>query len=88
MTLQPYAEAQASIGKGIDFEQPYEYSWIGQGTYILHNLLSNGQLVQFVIASKDKEGEPDEWYRTVSSSEIKSLYQDWPPHLSKAVDEV
>ena len=79
MTLQPYADAQASIGKGtIDFEEAREYSWIGKGTYILHNLLSEGQLVQFVIASKDKEGEPDQWHRTVSSSEIESLYQHWP----------
>lgn len=89
MILQPYAEAQASIGKGtIDLEQAREYSWIGQGTYLLHNLLSDGQLVQFVIASKDKEVEPEQWHRTVSNSEIKSLYQKWPQHLSKAVNEV
>lgn len=91
MTLHPYEEAQASIGKdSIDFEQPYEYSWIGEGTYILHNVLSegqHGQLVQFVVASKDEDGEPDRWHRTVSSSEIKSLYQDWPQHLRTAVDE-
>ncbi|KAJ4345330.1 uncharacterized protein N0V89_011460 [Didymosphaeria variabile] len=52
MTLQPYAEAQAIIGKGtIDFEDAREYSWIG-------------------------------------NSEIKSLYQNWPQHLSKAVNGV
>ncbi|KAF2658315.1 salicylate hydroxylase [Lophiostoma macrostomum CBS 122681] len=91
MTLHPCEEAQASIGKdSIDFELPYEYSWIGRGTYILHNVLSDGQhgqLVQFVVASKDEGVEPDQWHRTVSSSDIKSLYQDWPQHLRTAVDE-
>ncbi|KAF2011831.1 salicylate hydroxylase [Aaosphaeria arxii CBS 175.79] len=87
MALMPYAEAQASIGRErIDLEEACEYSWLGHGTYILHNLLSEGQLVQFVIASKDEEGEHDQWRRAVSCDEIKSLYHNWPQHLRTAVE--
>lgn len=43
MTLQPCKDAQASIGEGtIKFEEALEYSWIGHGTYMLHNVLSGG----------------------------------------------
>jgi salicylate hydroxylase len=90
MTLQPYAAAQASIGKdAVSFEHPYEHSWIGRGSFLMHNLLSNGQLVQLVIAAREKEAEgSDNWARSVSGNEIRKLYQDWPSHLAKAVDSV
>ncbi|KAK9772018.1 putative Salicylate hydroxylase [Seiridium cardinale] len=89
MTLQPYTEARASVGKGsIDFECAREYSWIGHGTYVLHNLLSDGQLVQFVVASVDMEADSGQWHRTVTADKIKRLYQDWPPHLTKAINEL
>ena len=90
MTLKPYREAQASIGAGpVDIEDAREYSWVGDGTYLLHNVLNQGQLVQFAIASYDKDAElSDDWHRVVTPDEMKKLYQDWPAHLSKAVNEV
>ncbi|KAK7739090.1 hypothetical protein SLS62_011312 [Diatrype stigma] len=88
MTLQSYEDAQTSIGEGtINFEEALEYSWIGRGAYILHNLLNGGELVQFVVASSDEDVGPDQWHRTVSAEEIKRLYREWPPQLVKAVDE-
>ncbi|KAI9654327.1 MAG: hypothetical protein M1821_006643 [Bathelium mastoideum] len=83
MTLKPFAEAQASIGKGVvDVEDAREYSWIGDRSYMLHNVLDQGRLVQFVIASYEKDAEDsDRWTRTVSADEIQKLYQAWPPQL-------
>lgn len=90
MVLKPYAEAQASIGKGpIDIEDAQEYGWIGDGTFLMHNLLSEGQLVQFVVSAYEQEAVgSDRWHRTASSDELRKLFQDWPPHLKKAVEEV
>ncbi|KAI1377124.1 salicylate hydroxylase [Hypoxylon crocopeplum] len=90
MALKPYAEAQASIGKGpVDIEDAREYSWVGDGTYLLHNVLGQGRLVQLVIASHDQDAElSDRWHRVVSADEMKKLYQDWPVHLNKAVNEL
>ncbi|THC93700.1 hypothetical protein EYZ11_006811 [Aspergillus tanneri] len=90
MALKPYSDAQASIGKGpVNIEDAREYMWIGNGTYLMHNVLNQGQVVQFIIAVHDKDAESsDRWHRTVSADEIKKHYQDWPPHLYKAVDEV
>lgn len=45
--------------------------------------------MQFAIASYDKDAElSDDWHRVVTPDEMKKLYQDWPAHLSKAVNEV
>ncbi|KAF3018832.1 hypothetical protein E8E14_005404 [Neopestalotiopsis sp. 37M] len=88
MTLQPYADARTSLSEGVDIEEAREYSWIGKGTYALHNLLQGGQLVQFVVASKDKDVSANQWHRTVTADELKSLYKEWPPHLIKAIEEL
>jgi len=91
MTLQPYAEAQASMGKDlIDTEDAREHSWVGRGAFILHNLLSGGQLVQFVIAGRDREEDKaswaDKWHKTVPVDDIREMFKDWPAHLTKAVE--
>lgn len=92
MTLQPFDKAQASLGKDlVDLEDAREYGWAGRAAFLMHNILSGGQLVQFAIASHDREaehGSSDQWKRTVGAEEIKNLFQDWPPHLNKAVNEV
>lgn len=92
MTLQPFDKAQASLGEElVNLEDAREYGWAGRTAFLMHNILSGGQLVQFAIASHDKEaenGSSDQWKRSVGADEIKKLFQDWPPHLSKAVKEV
>ncbi|KAI1175483.1 hypothetical protein F4777DRAFT_327426 [Nemania sp. FL0916] len=87
MTLQPYDKAKASLKDFVNSNDAREYSWVGNGTYILHNVLSDGQLVQFVIGSKDDEPS-DQWRRTVSACEIKKLYANWPMELRNAIDEL
>ncbi|KAI0407222.1 hypothetical protein F4802DRAFT_605711 [Xylaria palmicola] len=74
MTLQPFSKAHASLGKElVNMEDAHEYGWAGKSAFLMHNILSNGQ--------------PDQWQRAVGVDEIKALYQDWPPHLNRAVNE-
>ncbi|KAI0146124.1 hypothetical protein GGR57DRAFT_479581 [Xylariaceae sp. FL1272] len=89
MTLQPYDKARASFGADlVDRNDAREYSWVGNGTYILHNVLSDGQLVQLVIGSSDDDAPSDQWRRSVSADEIRKLYAGWPTELRKAVNEL
>ncbi|KAH9902344.1 salicylate hydroxylase [Xylariomycetidae sp. FL2044] len=88
MTLAPYAEARASIGESIDGGDAREHGWIGNGTFLMHNILSEGQLVQLAIATEEAEFDPDQWFRVVTADEIKALFQGWPPHLVKGVDDL
>ncbi|KAI0897751.1 salicylate hydroxylase [Annulohypoxylon nitens] len=92
MTLQPFDKAQASLGKElVDMDNAREYGWIGHNSLLMHNILSGGQLVQFAIASNDigaDSGSLNSWQRKVGVDEIKKLFQDFPPHLNKAVIEL
>ncbi|KAI1327713.1 hypothetical protein F5Y16DRAFT_184249 [Xylariaceae sp. FL0255] len=92
MTLQPYVEIQKLLGESlVNSKEAYEYSWVGNGSFIMHNVLSNGELCQFVIGSSDEEvvsSSLGEWQRTVSADEIKKLYANWPANLRGAVEEL
>lgn len=90
MALKPYVEARASFGeKHVDADNAREYQWVGNGTYILHNVLNDGQLVQVVMSAREETAETSQsWHRLVGAEEIKMLYQNWPPSLNKAVNEV
>lgn len=90
MAPKPYAEAQASLGKGpVDIDNAREYAWIGDGTFLMNYVLSEGQLVQFILTVYEKEAVgSDQWHRTVSADELRRVYRDWPSHLKKAIEEV
>ncbi|KAI0483426.1 hypothetical protein F4859DRAFT_472796 [Xylaria cf. heliscus] len=91
MTLQPFDKAQSSLGKElVNIDDAREYGWAGKNAFLMHNILSGGQLVQLAIASNDREVTVglDQWQRAVGVDEIKKLYQDWPSHLNKAVNEL
>lgn len=90
MALKPYAEARASLGEGlVDAANAREHMWVGNGTYLMHNVLNDGQLVQVIICAREEAAVgSDKWHRLVSAEEITRLYQEWPPYLKKAVKEV
>ncbi|KAI1387155.1 salicylate hydroxylase [Hypoxylon trugodes] len=92
MTLQPFEKVQASLGKElISIEDAREYGWIGENVFLMHNILSDGKLVQFAIASNDTGIESqslDSWQRTVGADEIRKLFQGYPPHIRDAVYEL
>lgn len=90
MALKSAAEAESSLGKGPHgLEDAREYMWVGDGVFSLHNMFNQGQIVQFIVATYEKEAESStDWYRTVSKDELKNLFLEWPPHLNKAVNEV
>lgn len=92
MTLQPYDKARASIGAAsVDVEEAQEHSWIGDNVFLLHNILSHGQIVQFSVCTKDEDAKgTDQWQKSVSAAEVESTFthHNHPPHLNKAVREV
>ncbi|KAI0438190.1 hypothetical protein F4803DRAFT_565457 [Xylaria telfairii] len=85
------AVSPGNTGVLVDLGDAPEYSWAGDNTYMLHNLLSDDQLVQVVIVSSDKVEETESserWSRTVTADEIKTLFRGWTPHLTQAIDEL
>lgn len=88
MVLKPAAQAKASFGDG-PLEEAREYSWVGDGAFLMHNMFNQCQVVQFMVAAHEAGAEgSDRWHRTVSADELEELYKGFPEHLKKAIDEV
>lgn len=90
MGLKPYAAARSSLGEGlVDVEDPRQYGWTGEGVYLMHDVLSDGQLVQLVACGMD-EGAigSDRWQTKLSADEIRENFQGWPASLRNAVEKV
>ncbi|KAJ5279594.1 salicylate hydroxylase [Penicillium angulare] len=89
MTLQPYEKAQAVIGKEtINIGNAREHAWIGDGTFLMHNVLSGGQLVQLVVGGYDDEAKAaGQWQRIVPADEMRELFKNHPTNLKNAVEE-
>lgn len=91
MTLQPYEKAYNVLGKAlINAEDPHEYVWLGNNQTIMHNILENGTIAQFVVGSIDPDvaGKSDFWQRKVSSEELKAFFDQGTPGLNESVKEV
>lgn len=90
MALKPYAIAQAKLGKQlVDSGNPRQYGWTGEGTWMMHDILSDGQLVQFTVCSMDEDARgSDVWRTSVSADDIRREFQQWPANLKEAIEEV
>lgn len=90
MGLKPYAAAQASLGESlVHAEDPRQYGWTGEGTYLLHDVLSDGQLVQLIACGMDDDARgSDRWQTALSADEIRDQFRDWPALLRNAVEKV
>lgn len=91
MTLPPYEKAHNVLGKALmDADDPHEYAWVGNGHMIMHNVLENGTLAQFVVGSIDPDvtENSDLWQRKVSSEELTSFFVEGVPGLNKAIEKV
>lgn len=91
MILSPYEKAHNVLEKAfMDADDPHEYVWLGNDQMIMHNVLENGSLAQFVVGSidPDAKGKSDLWQRKVSSEELTKFFDQGTPGLNKAVKEV
>ncbi|KAK7965867.1 salicylate hydroxylase [Apiospora aurea] len=90
MALKPYEEARACLGdEYVDVSDASEYGWVGDGTFLMHNVLSEGSLVQFVVTgSDDTNNMSNQWNRMVAAEEVRKLYAEWPPRLRNAVEKL
>lgn len=90
MGLKPYAEAQAGLGEAlVHVEDPRQYGWTGEGAYLMHDVLSGGQLVQLVACGMDEDARgSDRWETTLSAGEIRGKFRGWPASLRNAVEKV
>lgn len=86
-TLQPYEKLKPILGnKYVDTKDPREWAWFGKGTFMMHNVLNEGELIQFIATVKTDTG--DAWAKEVQASEFKQYFEGWPVHLQEALGAV
>ncbi|KAG8163608.1 hypothetical protein KVR01_006905 [Diaporthe batatas] len=90
MALEPFAAAQACLGESlVNAEDPRQYGWTGDGAYLLHDVLSDGRLVQIIACGMDEDARgSDRWQTTLSADEIREHFRGWPAHLTNAVEKL
>ncbi|USW55955.1 Putative FAD-binding domain, FAD/NAD(P)-binding domain superfamily [Septoria linicola] len=86
-TLQPYEKLRSILGdEYVDTGDPREWAWFGKGTFMMHNVLNAGELIQFIATVKTDTG--DAWMKEVPADEFKGHFVGWPPHLQTALSAV
>jgi salicylate hydroxylase len=92
MKLFPYERARSVLtGAPIDVKNAREYGWLAEGHFVMHNILSGGELVQFAFCGYDEDAVgTDRRTRVVTRDQFREMYdgKNWLPHLERGVEEV
>lgn len=83
--MKPYEEAIKYIGHLIDPKDPKQLMWVGDRSAIMHDLTSNGTMVQCVIVERVDEKIKPDWRKEISRDELRVLLKDWEPRLSNGM---
>lgn len=71
----PYEKAKTTLGEKL-FDQARQYSWMGDGAFIMHDILENRTMVQCVISGVEKEPSQDR-ERTLTRDVLTEALQPW-----------
>jgi len=77
--LVPFEKAKARLGEQY-FTEHRQYAWTGEGGFMMHDVLDNGETVQCVAAVFDQEGEDwnvDEWKKPVNRKRLEEAFAAW-----------
>lgn len=74
--LVPLKTAKDKLG-GQWFEEPRQYDWIGTNSFILHDVLDDGESAQCIACCVDHETCPDR-KRPLTREMLENSFKDWP----------
>ena len=73
--MVPIKKAKDTLGAEL-FEVDRVYGWIGDGAFILHNVVEDGSLVQCVISGVDSD-PPKDRKRPLTKEYLTGILKDW-----------
>jgi len=75
--LVPIQKAKKVLGEEY-FMDGKQYAWIGDGGYLMHDVLDNGETVQCVSSMMtDEIWNPGEWKRDLDRKGLKDAFSKW-----------
>ena len=74
--LVSYEKAKKNLG-GKYFEQERQYAWLGEGAFIMHDVLEHGTLVQCAGAVYAKTWDQAEWKRPLDRAQLEEAFAPW-----------
>ncbi|KAH8657989.1 salicylate hydroxylase [Xylariales sp. PMI_506] len=73
--LVPFEKAKAALGEEY-FEQDRQYGWLGDGGFIMHDVLDNRESVQCVISALEKD-PPKDRKRPLTRELLDDTLKNW-----------
>jgi salicylate hydroxylase len=73
--LVPFDVAKATLGEEL-FKLDRQYGWLGDGAFIMHDVLENGTLVQLVISAVERD-PPKDRKRPLTLDMLNSTLNGW-----------
>ena len=75
--LVPFDKAKSRLGEQC-FQEARQYCWVGDGTFIMHDILDDGKTVQCVGAVRTEDDwKSDEWKRELNRDMLEKAYKGW-----------
>ncbi|CAH0044706.1 unnamed protein product [Clonostachys solani] len=86
--LVPFEKAKKALGEDL-FKLDRQYGWLGEGAFIMHDVLENGTLVQCVISGVEDE-PPSDRKHTLTRDFLNKALANWlsGPIASGVIDLV
>lgn len=91
--LVPIQKAKELLGSEF-FEVNRQYGWVGDGGFFMHDVLDDGETVQFVLSGlmgDREEWEEDQWSQELDRAKLEKILESWsetPEWLKKAIVEI
>lgn len=75
--LVPYERAKQMLGEKY-FEEDRQYAWLGEGAFMMHDVLENRKMVQVAGAVLTNETwDPTAWTRPVDRKKLEESFAPW-----------
>ena len=75
--LVPYEKAKTTLGEKY-FHETRQYAWVGDGGFIMHDVLDDGKTVQCVGCMMVDEGwSSKEWKKELDRKQLENSFASW-----------
>lgn len=75
--LVPFDKAKKTLGEEL-FKENRQYGWVGDGGFIMHDVLDDGKTVQCVGAvTTDETWSSKDWKKALSRNKLEDSFATW-----------